>query len=856
MKANRPASSFAVATPSKDVLASHGPYNASVPKPEAILGYSAGSRHSTYRDMERVVLGISSAAKDRVRVFEYGRSWEGRPLRVLAITSPKNIARLEEIRKSIGQLANPDGKSDPKATVLNTPPIIWINECIHGDETASFESGMWLLYNLAASENRSITSMLDDAVVILNPVFNPDGHERFVVWYNAASIGDPEGDSFEHNPPGFMRGRVNHYRFDMNRDHITLSQIETLAETTEYRRWNPQVYVDQHGQVESYFFPPNPMAINVNVDRDRLNKWTEILGKATAAAFDKQGWVYMVKNEFDFYAPNYTDTWATLNGGIGMTHETDHGASIREKRRDGTEATLKGAVEKHFTSALAVIQASASRRQELLSDFAKFKADAAAGKLAGKFQRVVVPASGQEAAVTQLAEILARHGIVAKRAGANTTLLAGHDFWSANVAERQVSPGDLVIDMAQPQGALAKALLEPHSDFEEAFVKEQQRRRKEAKDKSADPDAGSYEFYDITAWSLIFGCGVSAYWFESANPLETVTPTAEESGTTSFKRGASGYWIKNDGQAACLSAIALLKAGINVYVATRDLESADTKVPAGSFMILRDRNSDDLDDAVKKALASKAGTLLPLDTVYPGAGRYGVGSGRWQALKKPKIGIYFGSSSQPSDFGATWFVVEKEFGLPFTALSSQSLSGDLHDYTCIVFPGRAPALSQKLKDWIQAGGCAVVLGDFGWLNGQNDLPKAEPTKTGDDAPPYLPGSLFLGSLDRQSFLSYGLPNGDDSGVKIAVPVDGASYTKVVDKASSVLTLPAKAEDVKLLSGWTWPEETSKALAGSTWAQVHDMGQGRVVLFGWNPCERAMYPGQWQLLLNAMVFGPR
>src|SRR4051812_34679846 len=76
-----------------------GPYDATVPKPESILGYNVGERHTTFREQEMVDLAIAEKARDRVRMFTYGKSGGGRPLRVFAISSPANIARLDQIRQ-------------------------------------------------------------------------------------------------------------------------------------------------------------------------------------------------------------------------------------------------------------------------------------------------------------------------------------------------------------------------------------------------------------------------------------------------------------------------------------------------------------------------------------------------------------------------------------------------------------------------------------------------------------------------------------------------------------------------------------------------------------------------------------
>jgi hypothetical protein len=265
-----------------------GPYDSAIPRPEATLGYNIGEHTTNFRDQERVLQAIVAKTGARVKVIEFGKSWEGRPLRIYAVSAPENMARLEEIRKD--NLERNEGKS----VKTEDPALVWINECIHGDETASFESAMELLYNLAASRSARISGMLGKAVVLINPCYNPDGHERYTVYYDSIATGSPEPGAFETSQPSTIYGRLNHYRFDMNRDRVAMSQQETRQEVAEFLRWHPQVYVDQHGQVETYFFPPNAMSQNVNVDRDRVNKWTDIFGRATGKAFDDHGWTYLL----------------------------------------------------------------------------------------------------------------------------------------------------------------------------------------------------------------------------------------------------------------------------------------------------------------------------------------------------------------------------------------------------------------------------------------------------------------------------------------------------------------------------------------------------------------------------------
>ncbi len=521
-----------------------GPYDSGVPRPESLLHYGPGEKVTNFRDQERVVLAIAEKAKARVRVIEYGTSVEGRPLRVFAVSSPDNIARLDAIQSDHAAIANGQANDE---MVKRTPPIVWVNECIHGNEPASFESAMYLLYNLAASRSKSLSDALSQVVVMLNPVYNPDGHERFAVYYDSLATGSSDSDAFESGEPSAIYGRLNHYRFDMNRDRVAMSQDETRQEVAEFLKWNPQVYIDQHGQVESYFFPPNPMSVNTNVDRKRLNHWTEIFGRATGKSFDSHGFSYFVKDEFDLYYPGYLDSFTCLTGAIGMTHETDGGKELARTRSDGSILTLRNGVEKHFTSALAVIRASADNRSDLMESYASFKKRAVTGASAGKFQRVVL-VSPDPRPLLRLQKQLSRAGVVS---GWNDKAFKQSDangYWDRKRGEVNFPPNSLVVDMAQSQGPYAKSVLEPGSDFEPEFVKAQQNKKTTAPEGEKYPGPDGSEFYDTTGWAIPYAHNLKAWWCESAPKIDT-SPTSQ--GSTALgskpKESSVGYALEYTG---------------------------------------------------------------------------------------------------------------------------------------------------------------------------------------------------------------------------------------------------------------------------------------------------------------------
>lgn len=810
-----------------DLFFSHGPYDPAVPRPESVLGYAPGSRHTFYMDQERVIQAIAAKATSRVRLIPIGKSVEGRPLRALAITSPNNLKRLEQIQSDVQTLA--DGTLKPDL-IEKTPVIVWINQTIHGNESASFESGMWLIYNLAASRSPEMAKVLEKAVVIVNPCYNPDGHERFVVWYNSIARGDADGDAFEGREPRLTHGRTNHYRFDMNRDRLAMSQVETRQEVAAFLQWNPQVYVDQHGQVENYFFPPTSMSVNKNV-RERYNKWTDVLGRATAKAFDERGFNYYVKDVFDFYAPVYLDAWATFSGAIGMTHETNTSLLARTDA-DGKVNTLRDGMERHFVSALAVIRAAAENREALLRSFAEFKQRNATGAATGN-RRYFIARSSERGRIERLKRILDVSKIKSDLVEGRGTF-SGESLWDRKSESVSGEGTFLIVPMAQPQAILALTLFQTESDFEPEFVKEQLRRREAQK--AGSEYAEGEEFYDLTAWSLPLLHGVDAWWATDAPRVEA----------RMVKRGVPQDspigWAMLPGEASTLAVLRLLDAGVRVSWTPNPMRLGNQEFRAGTYLVLRQRNEADVYEHVKTTPA------VALATAFPEGNRYSPGSESIQRMRAGKTGVLFGEESNPSSFSGVWFVMEHEFRLPFTAMSAGALRRNLDRYRTILAPEGADVSSAKVREWIQDGGCLILLGGEPSRGGFIKLERQNAVSD----PGRIPGSLFRAVLDPRSFLSYGYPAGPDGKPRLAAFVGGSSFYRPGPNGAA---WTIEDTDSSLASGWAWPDDSERAVRGTVQAHVERVGNGRVVWFAQDPTERAMYAGYWPMLLNAMAMGP-
>lgn len=835
----------AARAPEGDFL-SYGPYEAPEVAPERTLGYALGSRITTYRDQERALDAIAARFPRRMRRIDYGRSVEGRPLRVYVLGTEANVARWDAVLAANERVAN--GEKPPR----DLPAIVWINETIHGNEPASFESGMALIYNLAASRNSAITNALQNALVVVNPGYNPDGHERFAVFYDSIARGESAEGNYEASEPGVIMGRTNHYRFDMNRDRISMTQDETRQEVALFLKVRPHVYVDQHGQVENYFFPPNPMAVHAGTDRARIERWTDVFGRATAASFDRQGWSYYTRAWFDLYYPGYLDSFTSLSGAIGMTHETDGGKTLAKLRSDESVVTLREGAAKHLTSALAVIGAAAGNREALVASFAEFKRKAVSGESAGAFRRVLVEGDGP--ALARLQGQLDRLGIKSEYLAAPYAAEAT-DYWTGVKARREFAPKDrasyrsgsiLHVDMAQEQGPLARALFDPASDFEKKFTEEQEAKKKAAPEGEEYPGPEGAEFYDLTGWALPYAHGLKAWWSSDAEGPKRPTTLTKIGEAVSVTPDPVGYVRRYVDRTDLLAAMAARRAGVRVSVLTKETKVGGDTFPRGSFLVFRARNEGiDLAKTMEIVGAREQGWQA-IGTSYPDAGtREGFGSETVASVKMPKIGVAFGSVGDLNSVGSLWWTLERELQVPFTALSNSALGTKAtRDYTAIVLPPGAGSAAARLKPWVEEGGTLIVLGDSSVLGAKGLVPLVK--KSGETRA--LPGSLFRATVDGRPLLTASY------GPEIAVPFDGETFY-APKKEGGTFVRASEAKGSPLLHGWTWGKETDDAVRGAAFLHDEQVGRGHIVYFASDPTERGLYPGLERLLLNALFLVP-
>ncbi len=840
-----------------------------IPRPETFLGYPLGARFTPW---DRIVAYLETldAASPRVKMWEYGRTYEGRPLKLLAVSTAENLERLEEIRKDVLRLSEP-GRLDAgerERLLRRSPLIVWLAYGVHGNESSSAEAAMGAAYVLAAGEGES-ADLLKDVVVIIDPLSNPDGRERYVNGYKQrrGDEANPRRAAAEHWEP-WPGGRQNHYVIDLNRDWAWASQQETRQRIAAYRTWEPQVYVDFHemGSDSSYFFPPAAEPIHPRIDR-RVLSWLDTFGRANAASFDRQGWIYFKGENYDLFYPGYGDSYPSLRGAVGMTYEMAGGGRAGQALAlpDGTVLTLADRVGRHLTTSLTTVRTAAKSSRRLLEDFAANRAKAGTEPV----RTYLWPADQQEA--RSLADLLSFHGIQVRQLGQTAEIpVRGLARTSSEAQPRRFNAGTYAVSTAQPLGNLVEALMELDSPMSQSFVDRQRKRLEQNLDA---------EFYDITAWSLPLAFSVRT-WVASGDVAANGRPLAESPAGGVQGDGDLGWLVPPQGIASYRLAAALQKRQVHYRVALSPFTQGSESYPAGTLFIPRRNNPEGFRASLQTLLQEMGGlTAKAVSSSYELQG-LSLGSRDMVSVRPVRVGIVSGDGVDPTSFGFLWYLLDRQIGVDHDRLDlSQLRQIPLGDFDVLILPNGSyedrinDRLKESLDAWIKAGGVMVAVGDaVNWLQDKemttikrwqppkkeddDDAPKAEEEdpeggeteveKQLAERPIFTPGAVLATRMQPQHPLTVGLAASPD------VLYEGTTVLRTTgDPRQDVLVA---LDESPVVAGFAWPEAEQR-LSGSLLVGTEKRNRGSVVLFAQDPAYRLFWRATTPILLNALLYGP-
>ena len=780
----------------------------------------------------------------RVRLEEYGRTNEGRPLLLTYVSTPANLERMEAIRENnLRQAGLLAGQPDP---TLNDYAIVWLSFSVHGNEAAGSEASMSVLHALADPDNGAANDWLKNTIVIIDPALNPDGYNRYTNWYRqvASRFPDTELMSREHREP-WPGGRVNHYLFDLNRDWAWQTQAETRQRMPHYLKWMPHLHADLHeqGHNSPYYFAPAAAPYHEYITRWQRDFQQEI-GQYHASSFDQNGWLYFTAERFDLLYPSYGDTYPIFNGSIGMTYE--QGGSHRGGRAvdlpNGDTLTLRDRIQHHYTTALNTVALGSRESDRLTRNFRSYF-EKARTEPAGEYLTYVISGTTPRGRMQRLTELLDRNGIQYGYAGKG---FSGRMYDYAYGEDRMgsINEGDLVISAYQPRGVLTQVLFDPATKVEDSIT------------------------YDITAWSIPFAYGLNAFASKERLKLDVTMTVPARPTVPNTDRDPStvyAYVVPWTDLSSAQVTAALIGAGLQVRTSANDFQFGEQTFPAGSTLVLRADNRKDAGFTAKVMdVAKRYDVTLP--RLYTGLSTSGgdLGNGAYDLVGQPKIALLAGDGVNVNQFGQIWYYFEQELEYPVSVFHVDDLSDIFSsDYDVLILPSGRYSLksSEKaLSAWVKAGGKLIAFENANASLSALEtfkLKKKEGTKDATDTrllpygdaerrfiSSYNPGSIVAVELDATHPLSFGI---GERYYSVKTSARSYDYLDEGVNAGRIRTAP-------FVSGFVG-SKAKRELDETLVFGIQSLGRGQVVYLVDNPLYRGFWE-QGKLLFANVLFQVR
>ncbi|MGH2788306.1 MAG: M14 family zinc carboxypeptidase [Actinomycetota bacterium] len=440
-------------------------YMNKVPTGEEVLGFELGSQEVTTAQSDAYLQAVDDAS-DRVVTGTLATSQEGRPLRYAIIGNKKNVTDdgLRRIRQDVKALRDPYlSNGQARRIVASSPAILWVASNVHGGEESGTDASLVVLYDLADRKDCAARRILDNSIVVLLPVQNPDGREADT--------------------------RRNHYGFDMNRDWFARTQPETDGKVRFLRKYPGPLFIDAHEMgADDYFFPPNADPVYHEITDESIDWINNTYGAAMAREFERQGIPYFNRDIYDLFYMGYGDTVPSTGFiSAGMTFEKSSGDPIEQRT-----------YEQYVTQWISLSQ-GARHRKSILTRWHNAWVEAFEQGVAGRLEpnKIINPGNEVETEVPEtrvrhyfirnedptkadevqeLVRRLIRMDVKVYRLSRPVVVPNYHEYAQSN-ATTTLPPGTYWVPMAQAQKHWVQAML--NEDTYTPFP----------------------YFYDVTAWS-------------------------------------------------------------------------------------------------------------------------------------------------------------------------------------------------------------------------------------------------------------------------------------------------------------------------------------------------------------------
>ncbi len=804
--------------------------NKAIPSPEAFLGYKIGDQHTRHEKLVEYFRELDRLS-DRVKVQTTGETYEQREQIAAIFTSPSNHNKIEDIRQAHLKAQTTGG--DP-----NVPLVIHLGYNVHGNEPSSSEAAMLTAYYLTASEDPETLKWLEQMVILMDPVINPDGRDRHSHWANMHKADPPVGDPLdrEHTEvwPG---GRGNHYWFDLNRDWFLGTHPETRNRIKFFHYWRPYVQTDHHemGSSSTFYFDPgkyssnNPIVPNYLYD-NIYPKYGEYFAKAMSGI----GSMYFTKEAFDKLYPGYGSSYVNFYGGAGFLFE--QGSSRGHVQETTTiPITFAFTIRNQFTASLTTIRASLAERANLYKLRKDFYTNAAETAKKSAVRGYVFGDPTDATRTNAFIEKLLMHEVEVYQNNSNVTV-------GGKIFEKDQT---YVVPTDQINYIMVRSLFEKGITYTDSL------------------------FYDASTWSVIQAFGL--LYGELKSPLAKGARLSAVPANTSKAPTKSSYaYVFELRDYNAHKAIHILQqGGVMVQTAMRTFTANINGKPKlfgyGSISIpvnLQRISGDSVFSVVQNASSQTGIEIYSLETGLSIAG-IDMGSNYLRTVQTPKVMMLIGAGVTSTEAGEVWHLLDQRLSMPITKMDVMNIGRanlDRYNTIILVSGNYDKTVADKLKPWVQNGGTLITIKSASdWAIKQGftkeklltiDTPKTTIRTDYDDAielegAKALGGSIFQVDLDTTNPIGFGIG-------QRRISVYKNSQTYLLPSINPYGTV-AKYTENPLVGGYLHPLSLDK-IKKSASIIIGNEGSGRVIMFADDPNFRGIWYGTNKLFLNALFFG--
>ena len=684
-----------------------GEYIETIDKPNKFLGFEYATRVAT---PEQITAAIQAWSKqsDRLKVIEYARTHENRPLHAVFITSPKNLNNLDQIKDKVTKLSDARLTNDrtAKSLIDQLPAIAWMAYSIHGNETSGADAALGIIYHLIASKDKDVIEMLDEMVVIVDPVMNPDGRARF-----AKNLEQYRGTAPNYDDQSLIHtgdwpyGRTNHYYYDLNRDWVYLTQPETQGRVSLINEWKPQILVDAHemGSQDTFMTGPAREPINKNVDYD-LIKWGNVFAQDQGEAFDRRDWRFYTGEWHEDLYPGYS-FYVAFKGTLGILYEQSRMAEDGVRRPEGTIQSYKESVHHQYVSTLINLKTLRENSKAMYKDYwdgRKFNISSNS-KYANR-SYVILPTKNNGRLNVLANKLKAQEIEIYKN---NKPISVSNVLKQNGVIEDEyiIPSGSMIIPNKQPEAPLISAILEFDAEIDESVLQEE--KQKSIKN-------GSSLMYDTTAFNFTMMYGLPAVTVPQniTKNLDVWSPYQE---TIEVNKGAVMWAVDGKDDRSVAFAARLMEQNIEVRIIDKDSSLSGHNLSRGSVVVIAMDNPafKDLHLAVNSTALSLDLSVVSIESGFGSEELPDWGGRHFRLLERPQIAILSHEGFSSYDVGVSWWSLDHHLGIRHSQLnSSLTAYGDLRRYNTIILPSGNPDISDYAKsmlmDWVKQGGTLIA----------------------------------------------------------------------------------------------------------------------------------------------------